>query len=80
LKTNKPGKRVRRIPLEDATTPAQAKRKLKDVVVSRRKLPVLKLAPKFSEYAEKYLACHRDAKDAMCVSTIKTEGYLWPCP
>ncbi len=70
-------KKVRRVPLEEACTPAQAKEKLEDLRVGRRKgkLPVLKRTPKFAEFADTYLKFYEDAKDAKRASTLETEGY-----
>ncbi len=70
-------KQVRRVPLEDATTPAQASQKLEELRVNRRKgnLPVLKLTPKFSDFADAYVAFYQQAKDAKRASTIETEKY-----
>jgi len=49
-------RKVRRVPLEGATTVAQTKAKMEDFGVSRGKgdLPVLSRAPKFEDYADKY--------------------------
>jgi hypothetical protein len=46
------------VPLEGAATPAQASQKLEELRVNRRKgkLPVLKLTPKFSDFADAYVA------------------------
>ncbi|EEF60610.1 tyrosine-type recombinase/integrase [Pedosphaera parvula] len=70
-------KKVRRVPLEDAITPAQARDKMNDLLASRRKghLPILKRTPKFSEYADTYLEFHKHAKDAKKASTMETEEY-----
>jgi integrase len=70
-------KRVRRVPLEGAATPAQAKQKFDELLVNRRqgRLPVLKRTPKFADYAEQYFAHYRQAKDAKRASTLETEGY-----
>jgi integrase len=70
-------KQVRRVPLEGAATAAQAKQKLEDLRVNRRKgkLPVLKLTPKFSDFADSYLAYYKQARDAKRASTMETEGY-----
>jgi integrase len=70
-------KKVRRVPLEGVTTPAQARQKLEDLLVSRRKgkLPVLKRTPKFSEFADRYLEFYQQAKDAKRASTVETEKY-----
>jgi len=50
-------KKLRRVPLEEATTPAQARKKLENLLVSRRKgkPPVLKRTPKFSGFADRYV-------------------------
>jgi integrase len=70
-------KKVRRVPLEGVTTSAQARQKLEDLLVNRRKgnLPVLKRAPKFSEFADNYLEYYQQAKDAKRASTLETEKY-----
>jgi integrase len=70
-------KSVRRVPLEKATTPAQAKAEFDGLLVQRRKgkLPVLKRSPKFAPYADKYLEFHKQAKDKKRASTMETEGY-----
>ena len=70
-------KGVRRIPLEGVTTAAQARDKMEDLRVDRRKaqLPVLRRTPKFAEYADQYLDYHRKVKDAKRPSTIETETY-----
>jgi len=70
-------KQVRRVPLEGALTPAQAKQKLEELVVSRRKgkLLVLKRTPKFSEFADSYVEYYKQAKDAKRASTLETEKY-----
>jgi len=49
-------RKVRRVPLEGATTVAQTKAKMEDFGVGRGKgdLPVLSRAPKFEDYADKY--------------------------
>ena len=70
-------KRVRRVPLEGVTTPAQARQKLEELVVNRRKgkLPVLKRTPLFSEFADNCLEFYKQAKDAKRASTLETEKY-----
>ncbi len=70
-------KQVRRVHLEGANTPAQAREKFEELLVSRRKgsLTTLKRTPTFSEFAEKYLEFYRQAKDAKRASTIETESY-----
>jgi len=52
---------VRRVPLEGATTPAQARSKMEELRVDRRKgqLPVLRRTPKFADYGEQYLDYYR---------------------
>jgi integrase len=70
-------KKVRRVPLEEAKTAAQARDQMQDLMVGRRKglLPVLKRTPKFAEFSETYIQFHKAAKDAKRSSTLKTEGY-----
>ena len=70
-------KQVRRVPLEKATSAAQARAKLQDLLASRRKgdLPVLKRTPKFAEYADVYLLHHEQAKDSKKASTMETETH-----
>jgi len=70
-------KQVRRIPLEGATTPAQARQKLEDLCVNRRKgkLPMLKRTPKFSDFADAYMEFYRQVKDAKRASPLETEQY-----
>jgi integrase len=70
-------KQVRRVPLEGATTPAQANEKFQELKVDRRKgvLPVLKLTPKFAEFADTYMAFYKQAKGAKRASTLETEQY-----
>jgi integrase len=70
-------KRVRRVPLEGATTPAQAREKLDEFKVGRRKgsLSVLKCAPKFDTFADEYERFYTEAKDAKRASTLETEHY-----
>ncbi len=50
-------KKVRRVPLEGATTPAQTRQKFEELRVNRLKgkLPVLKRTPKYSEFADAYV-------------------------
>ncbi len=68
-------KQVRRIPLEGALTVPQAFIKFQDLLKCRREnsLPVLKLTPKFADYAEQYFQFYEQVKDAKRGSTIKTE-------
>jgi len=70
-------KKVKRVPLEGATTDPQAIKKFEDLKAVRRKgaLPVLKLTPKFSDYADEYLQFYKSARDAKRETTLKTEGY-----
>ena len=70
-------KGVRRISLENVTTAAQARDKMEELRVDRRKgqLPVLRRTPRFDEYAEQYLDYHRKVKDAKRASTLETETY-----
>jgi integrase len=70
-------KQVRRVRLEGAATAAQANQKLEELRVHRRKgkLPALKLTPKFSDFAESYMAFYKQAKDAKRASTLETEQY-----
>lgn len=68
-------KRMKRVPIEGATTDPQAIAKFHELLTNRRKktLPVLKRTPKFSDYAETYFGYCQDAKDAKRESTLKTE-------
>ena len=70
-------RKVRRVPLEGATTPAQARSKMEELRVDRRKgqLPVLRRTPKFADYAEQYLDYYRKVEDIKRTSTLETEGY-----
>jgi hypothetical protein len=70
-------KQVRRVPLENAGTPAQAKAALEELLVRRRRgqTIVQRRAPKFAEFAEEYLEHHRQAKDIKRASTMATEGH-----
>ena len=70
-------KKVQQIPLEGAATDTQAITQFHELKGQRRKgsLPVLRMAPKFSDYAEQYLAFHKAAKDTKRESTMETEGY-----
>jgi hypothetical protein len=70
-------KRVRRVLLEGALTASQARDKLQTLLVDRcrGKLPVLKLTPKFAEFADQYIVHYEQAKDAKRASTLETEGY-----
>jgi hypothetical protein len=71
-------KQVKRVPLEGATTGAQAVAKLQDLLTQRRKgpLPVLKRTPKFADYAEQYFNYYRQVKDAKRESTLYTERLI----
>lgn len=68
-------KRVKRVPLEEASTDAQAVAKLQELLTQRRKgaLPVLRRTPKFADYAEEYFNYYKQAKDAKRESTLYTE-------
>ena len=70
-------KKVERVPLEGAATDAQAIKKFEDLKVDRRKgpLPVLKLTPKFADYADQYLQFHAEAKDVKRERTMEAEGH-----
>jgi integrase len=68
-------KRVKRVPLEGATTDAQAVAKFQELLVQRAKgtLPVLNRTPKFADYAEQYFKYYEQVKDAKRASTLYTE-------
>jgi integrase len=70
-------KQVRRVPLEGAATPAQAREKIEELRVNRRKgkLPILRRTPKFSDFADAYIKFYKQAKDAKRASTLETEQY-----
>jgi len=70
-------KKVKRVPLEDVQTAAQAVAKFQELLSQRRKgaLPVLKRTPKFADYAEQYFDYYCKVKDAKRPSTLKTEEY-----
>ena len=70
-------KKVQQIPLEGAATDTQAITQFHELKGQRRKgsLPVLRMAPKFSDYADHYLAFYKAAKDTKRESTMETEGY-----
>ncbi|MEI6391408.1 MAG: integrase [Verrucomicrobiota bacterium] len=70
-------KQVRRVPLEGATTSAQARQKIEELRVERRtgKLLILKQTPKFSDFADAYIEFYKQAKDAKRASTLETEQY-----
>jgi len=74
--------KVRRVPLEGATTPAQARDKLEERRVDRRKaqLPVSRRTPKFAEYADPYLDYYRKVEDVKRNSTFQTERYGMAIP
>jgi len=71
-------KRVKRVPLEGATTSAQAVAKFQELLTERRKgaLPVLKRTPKFSDYADQYFKYYEQVKDAKRESTLETERFI----
>jgi len=68
-------KEVRRVPLAAATVP-QAQAELRRLVIKREEnaLPILKLTPKFREYAKQYLAYYQTVKDAKRPRTLETES------
>ena len=70
-------KKVRRVPMEGVTTTAQARQKLEELLVKRRKgnLPDLKRTPTFSSFADTYVDFYKQAKDAKRASTLETEQY-----
>jgi integrase len=70
-------KQVKRVPLEGATTNAQAVAKFQELLTQRRKgaLPVLKRTPKFADYADQYFAYYEQVKDAKRESTLETERF-----
>jgi integrase len=70
-------KRVKRVPLEGATTNAQAVAKFHELLTQRSKgaLPVLKRTPKFADYATKYFEFYEKVKDAKRASTLETERF-----
>jgi integrase len=69
-------KRVKRMPLEDVSTDAQAIAKYQAVLTDRRKgaLPMPQRAPKFSDYSKSYLDYYKQVKDAKRAVTIEREG------
>ncbi len=70
-------KTVRRVPLEGATSPSQARAKMEALKVDRGRglLPVLRRTPLFADYAKQYLEFYGQAKDAKRASTLETESY-----
>jgi integrase len=70
-------KQVRRVPLEKATTPAQAKAALDELLVRRRKgqTVIQRQAPTFANFSKDYLEYHRQAKDTKRASTMETERH-----
>jgi integrase len=70
-------KQVKRVPLEGATTNAQAIAKFQELLTQRRKgsLPVLKRTPKFADYAKQYFDYYKQVKDAKRASTLYTERF-----
>ncbi len=70
-------KQVRRVALENAHTPAQAKAALETLRVQRRKGESIlqRRAPTFAVFAAEYLKHHQVAKDLKRASTIVTEGH-----
>ncbi|HUA64392.1 MAG TPA: tyrosine-type recombinase/integrase [Alphaproteobacteria bacterium] len=70
-------KRVKRVPLEGATTSAQAVAKFQELLTQRRKgaPPVLKRTPKFADNAKQYFEYYTKVKDAKRSSTLETERF-----
>jgi integrase len=70
-------KRVRRVPLEEAATVAQAKARLEELKVARKKgaLTVLKQAPDFEAFAAEYLRYYEQVPGAKKASTLRTESH-----
>jgi len=68
-------KQVKRVPLEGATTDAQAVAKFQELLTQRRQgaLPVLNRTPKFADYAAEYFEYYKQVKDAKRESTLSTE-------
>jgi integrase len=68
-------KRVKRVPLEGASTDAQAVAKHQELLTQRSKgaLPVLNRTPKFADYARQYFDYYAQVKDAKRASTLYTE-------
>ena len=66
---------VRRVPMPGATTVAQAQAELRPLQTQREDgdLPVLRQAPKFSDYVVSYLAYYEAARDAKRPRTLATE-------
>jgi integrase len=71
-------KQVKRVPLENVTSAAQARDKFQDLLAQRRKgvLPVLKRTPLFADYAKKYFEYYEQVKDAKRASTLYTEKLI----
>jgi integrase len=70
-------KEVRRVPLKDVETVAEARKALNKLLTRRedRDLPVLKRAPKFKDYVETYLAHLGVVVDAKRPATVQKERY-----
>jgi len=68
-------KTVRRVPLEGATTVADALKELRKLLTKREDnaLPVLKRTPKLEEYVKTYIAYLKTVKDSKRLSTIQKE-------
>jgi len=68
-------KEVRRVPLAGVETVAQAQAALRRFFMHREdnSLPMLKRAPKFSDYVEQYLAYYTLVKDAKRSTIMKSE-------
>ena len=68
-------KQVRRVPLETATTVAEAQAALRHLLTERADdtLPVVVQAPKFRDYVAEYFAHYAKAKDKKRPGTLETE-------
>ena len=68
-------KQVRRVPLETATTTAEAQAALRRLLTERvdEALPALRMAPKFRDYVAEYFAYYAQATAAKRPSTLETE-------
>jgi integrase len=68
-------KHVKRVRLDDVKTVAQATDAMVNLKKKRRdqKLPALKQAPKFDDYADEYFQHYADAPNLKRASTLKTE-------
>ena len=69
-------KQVRRVPLETATTVAEAQAALRRLLTERvdEALPALRMAPRLRDYVAEYFAFYAKAKDIKRPSTLETES------